>query len=304
MNNANLLPMRMRRIDDPELSENRGSSEEGIAIEPITISRRAWFTLALLSSTLLTVFFSETMLLPAIPEIIQDFNITYGTAAWIFSAYLIIAAVMTPVAGRLSDLYGKKKVLLVLLTIYIVGLVTGGFADNISVLLVTRIIQGVGLAAVPAAFSLLRDTFPPAKLAIAVGVFGSAYSAGSVVGLLVGASIIQNFGWHSTFLAIIPFSALVTIMIAKFVKEDKKMHRTSSVEAKDNSSKRRRASFPIDIKGVSALSVTITSFLLRSYRSVLAPRILCRSLAHLWYLEFHYLSLLSWRKGSYLLFLT
>jgi MFS family permease len=202
------------------------------------------------------------MLLPAIPEIIQDFNITYGTAAWIFSAYLIVAAVMTPVAGRLSDLYGKKKVLLVLLSVYITGLVVGSFADNISVLLVTRIIQGVGLAAVPAAFSLLRDTFPPAKLAIAVGVFGSAYSAGSVVGLLVGASIIQSFGWHSTFLAIIPFSALVTIMIARFVKEDKKMLQVSLAETTHNTSRRKRISFPIDIKGVAALSVTITSFLI------------------------------------------
>jgi MFS family permease len=261
INNANYLTMRMRRIDKPELTENRVSPIEGGAGKTITVSRTAWFTLALLSSTLLTVFFSETMLLPAIPEIIQDFNITYGTAAWIFSAYLIVAAVMTPVAGRLSDLYGKKKVLLVLLTIYIVGLVTGGFADNISALLVTRIIQGVGLAAVPAAFSLLRDTFPPAKLAIAVGVFGSAYSAGSVVGLLVGASIIQNFGWHSTFLAIIPFSAVVTIMIAKFVK-DKKIHHTNSEDTTDNTSRRKRASFPIDIKGVGALSVTITSFLI------------------------------------------
>src|SRR5215510_5540956 len=152
--------MRMRRIDNPELSQNRESPNEGSvgAEKTIAISRRAWFTLALLSSTLLTVFFSETMLLPAIPEIIQDFKITYGTAAWIFSAYLIVAAVMTPVAGRLSDLYGKKKVLLILLTIYIAGLVAGGFADNISFLLVSRIIQGVGLAAVPAAFSLLRDT--------------------------------------------------------------------------------------------------------------------------------------------------
>ena len=104
----------MRRIDNPELAQNRESPKEGSAgaEKTITISRRAWVTLALLSSTLLTVFFSETMLLPAIPEIIQDFNITYGTAAWIFSAYLIVAAVMTPVAGRLSDLYGKKKVLL------------------------------------------------------------------------------------------------------------------------------------------------------------------------------------------------
>jgi MFS family permease len=254
--------MRMRKIDNPGLTQNRDSPKGGETENTIAISRRAWFTLALLSSTLLTVFFSETMLLPAIPEIIQDFNITYGTAAWIFSAYLIVAAVMTPVAGRLSDLYGKKKVLLILLIVYITGLVTGGFADNISTLLVTRIIQGVGLAAVPAAFSLLRDTFPPAKLAIAVGVFGSAYSAGSVVGLLVGASIIQNFGWHLTFLAIIPFSVLVTIMIAKFVKEDKKSYQMDSVKPREPTSSRKRASFPIDIKGVAALSVTITSFLI------------------------------------------
>src|SRR6476620_4416080 len=187
----------------------------------VTVTRNAWFTLAILSSTLLVVFFSETMLLPAIPEIMRDFSISYGTAAWIFSAYLIVAAVMTPIAGKMSDLYGKKKVLLILLTMYIVGIAAGGFADNISFLLASRIIQGVGLAAIPAAFSLLRDTFPPAKLAIAVGVFGSAYSAGSVVGLLAGATIIQSRGCHSTFFAIVPFASVVNLMIAKFVKENK-----------------------------------------------------------------------------------
>ncbi len=229
--------------------------------QSVTVSRHAWFTLAILSSTLLTVFFSETMLLPAIPEIIQDFNISYGTAAWIFSAYLIVAAVMTPVAGRLSDLYGKKKVLLTLLIIYIAGLTAGGFADNISFLLATRIIQGVGLSAVPAAFSLLRDTFPPAKLATAIGVFGSAYSAGSVVGLLAGASIIQNFGWHATFLAIVPFSALVTLMIAKFVKDNSELDQSITAKAPEITSNKNRLSFSIDIKGVLALSATITSFL-------------------------------------------
>ena len=176
------------------------------SLSSVSINRHAWITLGILSSTLLVVFFSETMLLPAIPEIMNDFRITYGTAAWIFSSYLIVAAVMTPIAGKMSDLYGKKKVLLVLLTLYVAGITAGGFAHNITFLLATRIIQGVGLGAVPAAFSLLRDTFPPAKLAIAVGVFGSAYSAGSVVGLLAGATIIQSFGWHSTFLSIVPFA--------------------------------------------------------------------------------------------------
>jgi MFS family permease len=259
----------LRHNNKGNLQQEKGSSREVENKTAITVSRNAWLTLAILSSTLLTVFFSETMLLPAIPEIIEDFNISYGTAAWIFSAYLIVAAVMTPVAGRLSDLYGKKKILLILLTIYIAGLTAGGFADNISFLLATRVIQGVGLAAVPAAFSLLRDTFPPAKLAIAVGVFGSAYSAGSVVGLLAGASIIQNFGWHTTFSAIVPFSALVTFMIAKFVKENNKEQNQRSIIAKasettTSDSKKRASSsssFSIDIKGILALSTTITSFL-------------------------------------------
>ena len=226
------------------------------------VSRHAWLTLAILSSTLLTVFFSETMLLPAIPEIIKDLNISYGTAAWIFSAYLIVAAVMTPIAGRLSDLFGKKKVLLSLLVIYIAGLTAGGFADNITFLLITRIIQGVGLAAVPAAFSLLRDTFPPAKLSIAVGVFGSAYSAGSVVGLLVGASIIQTFGWHTTFLAIIPFSIVVTLLIARFVKEYKLPNRSNNSKTQGDVSEKKGRPFSIDIKGIVTLSVTIASFLI------------------------------------------
>ena len=242
--------------------------EVDVSKKAVTVSRHAWFTLAILSSTILTVFFSETMLLPALPEIIQDFNIPYGTAAWIFSAYLIVAAVMTPIAGRLSDLYGKKKVLLILLTIYIAGLTAGGFADNISFLLATRLIQGVGLAAVPAAFSLLRDTFPPAKLALAIGVFGSAYSAGSVVGLLAGASIIQNFGWHATFLALVPFSALVTFMIARFVKENNREQDqfiAAKVAPKSTANNKKRSSsssFSIDIKGILALSATITSFLI------------------------------------------
>ncbi|MFL6510106.1 MAG: MFS transporter [Nitrososphaera sp.] len=266
--NKNELLSRHNNNDNKEsfLHQAKGNNVE--VEDPMAaaaVSRQAWLTLAILSSTLLTVFFSETMLLPALPEIIQDFNIPYGMAAWIFSAYLIVAAVMTPVAGRLSDLYGKKKILLILLTIYIGGLTAGGFADSISFLLAARIIQGVGLAAVPAAFSLLRDTFPPAKLAIAVGVFGSAYSAGSVVGLLAGASIIQNFGWHSTFLAIVPFSALVTFMIAKFVKQNNRQQNRSVIDKAPQRSfnnKKRLSSISIDIKGVIALSATITSFLI------------------------------------------
>src|SRR4029078_6495753 len=113
------------------------------ALTSVIISRQAWITLGILSGTLLVVFFSETMLLPAIPEIMKDFSIPYGTAAWICSSYLILAAVMTPIAGKMSDIYGKKKVLLILLTLYIAGITAGVFSNNISFLLASRIIQGV-----------------------------------------------------------------------------------------------------------------------------------------------------------------
>ena len=230
-------------------------------------SRSARFILVLLSSTLLVVMFSETMLLPAIPEIMQDFKIPYSTAAWIFSAYLIVAAVMTPIAGKLSDIYGSKKVLLTLLVLYIVGVIAGGFSENISFLLASRIIQGVGLAAVPVAFSIIRDSFPPEKLAMPVGVFSSAASGGSIVGLLLGASIIQNFGWYATFFFIAPAAVIVTFMIARLVPADSKPEHlqlngmdNNTSSSKDAVTKDRKSM--IDIKGVIALSATITSFLI------------------------------------------
>jgi MFS family permease len=236
----------------------------------VIYSRSARFLLVLLSSTLLVIMFSETMLLPAIPEIMQDFNIPYSTAAWIFSAYLIVAAVMTPIAGKLSDIYGNKKILLILLILYVVGVVAGGFSENISFLLASRIIQGVGLAAVPVAFSIIRDSFPPEKLSMPVGVFSSAASGGSVVGLLIGASIIQNFGWHATFLFIAPAAMIVTFMIARFVPTDDKFKQQQQEHLQpslnDNNSDEKnvinRSKSVIDIKGAIALSVTITSFLI------------------------------------------
>jgi MFS family permease len=206
------------------------------------------------------------MLLPAIPEIMKDFKVPYAVAAWIFSGYMIVAAVMTPIAGKLSDIYGKKKVLLILLAIYVAGTAAGGFANTILFLLAIRIVQGVGLAAVPAAFSLVRDTFPPARLAVAAGVFGSVYSGGSVVGLLAGASIIHNIGWHSTFFFVAPIAAFVVVMIAKFVKENKEqqqlLHSVADKAIKSTYNHKLRVSPAIDIKGAIALSATTATFIL------------------------------------------
>ncbi|MFL6392300.1 MAG: MFS transporter, partial [Nitrososphaeraceae archaeon] len=246
----------------------------------------AWITLAILGSTILITMYGETMLLPAIRDIITDFDISYSTSSWILTAYLIAGAVATPIAGKLSDIYGRKKIVLIILIIYILGISGGGFSTNISSLLVARVIQGIGISMFPIAFGIIRDQLAKDKLAIGIGVFSSMFAAGSVVGLAVGGSIIQSFGWHATFLSIVPVAIALWIIINRSihggnderligvaekqgnsVEESDANTRSSNVDSPkpdrvgDNSSSdRRRPS--LDIKGTIALAVTIASFLL------------------------------------------
>jgi MFS family permease len=73
------------------------------------ISFNAWKILAILSSIATMVLYAETMLIPAIPHLINDFSITYSTSSWILSSYLISGAISVPIAGMLSDMYGRKE---------------------------------------------------------------------------------------------------------------------------------------------------------------------------------------------------
>jgi MFS family permease len=181
------------------------------------ISTSAWITLAILGSSILITMYGETMLLPAIPDIITEFNISYNTTSWILTAYLIAGAVMTPIAGKLSDIYGRKKIVLIIMIIYIIGISLGGLSSNITILIISRVIQGIGISMFPIAFGIVRDQFPPEKLAIGVGTFSAMFAAGSVVGLAIGGSIIQYFGWRNTFFSIIPIAILLWVIIKRFI---------------------------------------------------------------------------------------
>jgi MFS family permease len=157
------------------------------------------------------------MLLPAIPDIITEFKISYNTASWILTAYLIAGAVTTPIAGKLSDIYGRKKMVLIIMIIYIIGISLGGLSSNITILIISRVIQGIGISMFPIAFGIVRDQFPPEKLAIGVGTFSAMFAAGSVVGLAIGGSIIQYFGWRNTFFSIMPIAILLWVIIKRFI---------------------------------------------------------------------------------------
>ena len=124
---------------------------------------------------------------------------------------------MTPIAGKLSDIYGRKKMLLIIMAIYAGGVITGGFALNIYTLIITRGMQGIGMSMFPIAFSIVRDQFPREKVSIAQGAITSMFAAGSVIGLSVGGIIIQHFGWRMTFFTLIPISITLLLIIRKFI---------------------------------------------------------------------------------------
>jgi MFS family permease len=275
-NNTNKPP-------SPPLSSEPASSN--ISDNKNTISTSAWITLAILGSSVLITMYGETMLLPAIPDIITEFNISYNTASWILTAYLIAGAVMTPIAGKLSDIYGRKKMVLIIMIIYIIGISLGGLSSNITILIISRVIQGIGISMFPISFSIVRDQFPPEKLAIGVGTFSAMFAAGSVVGLAIGGSIIQYFGWRNTFFSIIPIAILLWVIIKRFIYD----HNTNQHYSIQFSPSEKSSAAPseqkqgtnvnsnnnnndlevvttstksIDIKGAITLAIIVISFLI------------------------------------------
>ena len=122
-----------------------------------------WMTLAILSGLGIVALASETMVLPAIPEIIVDLGISYEDSSWILAAPLVTGAVMTPISGKLSDIYGKKKILLIILGIFVLGFLVAALTTNFLILVASRVMLGIGISMFPIAFSIIRDKFPPRK---------------------------------------------------------------------------------------------------------------------------------------------
>jgi len=223
--------------------------------------------------------YAETMLIPAIPDLIREFHVSYSLSSWILTAYLITGAVMTPIAGKLSDVYGKKRILLLIMIIYAIGVSIAGFANNIYFLMFARAIQGIGMAMFPIAFSIIRDNFPRQKLSIGQGVISSMFASGAVIGLSVGGAIINQYGWQATFFTIIPIAIGLLIVVSRFihVTEEQELEKVTQQEQqqldvetkykrieptgndKTNSKGERRS---VDIKGAATLATAVTSFLL------------------------------------------
>lgn len=199
--------------------------------------------------------YTETMLLPALPQLIDEFDLSYNTSSWILSAYLVAGAVMTPVSGKLSDIYGKKKIMIILILIYTIGLIISPLSSNFFMLLISRILQGIGISVFPVTFGLVREHFPREKLALSQGVISSMFAGGSVLGLAIGGTIVQYYSWRLTFFSIIPIAICLIFIIMRFIPTEKKV--IDNPRIKNHESNER-----FDLRGSILLGVSIITFLL------------------------------------------
>jgi len=169
-------------------------------------------TLAVLSISALGYILLQSMVLPALPEIAHQLRTSQDTVAWVLTAYLISASVATPVLGRLGDMIGKKKVLLVVLVLLTLGSLLAALTSSLPVMLIARAIQGGGGAIFPLAFSIIRDEFPRERVAGAIGMLSALIGVGAGVAIVIAGPIVDNLSIHWLFW--IPGAMTVVALVA------------------------------------------------------------------------------------------
>jgi EmrB/QacA subfamily drug resistance transporter len=137
---------------------------------------------------------SQTVVSPALPEIQHNFNADPSAAAWILTGYLLAASVATPIIGKLGDLFGRGRVLTVVLLVFAVGSAVCALAGSLPVLVFGRVIQGAGGGIFPLAFGIIRDAFPPERVATAIGGISATFGIGGGFGLVIAGPIVSGLG--------------------------------------------------------------------------------------------------------------
>ena len=175
--------------------------------------QRAVVTLAVLSIAGLSFALLQSLVAPALPDIQHTLNTSEGTVAWILTAYLLSASVATPIIGRLGDVHGKEKSLLVVLAILALGTLISALATSIGIMIVGRIIQGAGGGIFPLAFGIIRDEFPAERVAGSIGLMSAILGVGGGLGIVLAGAIVDSLSYHWLFwlpLATVTLSAVLT----------------------------------------------------------------------------------------------
>ena len=141
----------------------------------------------------------QSLVIPVLSTVQAELHTSQSAVTWVLTAYLLSASVMTPILGRVGDIYGKKWVFVAALVGLAVGSVLAAVAPNLGVLIVARVIQGLGGGTLPLGFGILRDEFPADKVAGAVGILAALTAVGGSLGIVLAGPIVNALNWHWLF---------------------------------------------------------------------------------------------------------
>ena len=176
-------------------------------------------TLAVLVTGALAYALSQTLVAPALPAIQHDLDTSTTAVTFVLTAYLLSASVATPIVGRLGDMFGKERMLVFTLIAFGLGSLVAALSHSIEVLIAGRVIQGIGGAVFPLSFGIIRDEFPPHRVAAGIGLISATFGIGGGVGLVLSGVIVDNFSYEWLFWLGVAVVIPATIATHLFVPE-------------------------------------------------------------------------------------
>lgn len=167
--------------------------------------------LAVLAAAVGSFSLLQSLVAPVLPTIQRELHTSASAVTWVLTAWLLSAAVATPLLGRVGDMAGKNRTLVAALAAVAAGLLLAAVAPNLPVLLAGRVVQGLGGAVFAVSFGILRDEFPAHRVSSAVGVLSAVIAAGGGLGMVLAGPIVSLLGWRWLFW--IPFVVIAAVAV-------------------------------------------------------------------------------------------
>jgi MFS family permease len=173
---------------------------------------RELITLVVLTMIALGYSLQQSLIVPALTTIQRELGASEITTTWLVTGFLLASSVATPIIGRLGDMYGRKRVMLLSLVVLAFGTALAGVATSIGVLLAARILQGLAGAIVPLSFGIVRDEMPNSRVPGSIGIISAMLAVGAALGIVFSGPIVTGLGVKWLFW--LPMVTLVPTIIA------------------------------------------------------------------------------------------
>ncbi|MGD9701028.1 MAG: MFS transporter [Acidimicrobiia bacterium] len=159
------------------------------------------------------VSISQTVSLPLLPILPDALNTSVDNVSWVATSSFLTGAIANPVLGRLGDMYGKRRMMLLALVVLAIGCLTSAIASNLLVLVLGRAMQGCGMAVIPLGMSIAKETLPPDKTSHGVALVSATLGIGSGIGLPLAGVLVGWFDWHSVFWVNAALAVIAVILV-------------------------------------------------------------------------------------------